>query len=205
MSIKPNDEQWIGQKFGKLTVRGAVWNGRRWLWECDCECGGHSVAYPNQIMRGTTKTCGCGRSVTFHNMHLKHGEAGTKLHGIWKGVRNRCGHNTHSHHYGDRGISVCPEWDDHATFKEWAISHGYAEGLTLERIDVNGDYCPDNCTWITQKEQTRNTRRNIIVEHNGRKAPISVWCDELGLKRPTVYDRIRRGVDPVVALGLETE
>lgn len=203
MSIKPNDEKWVGQKFGKLTVRCAVWNGRRWLWECDCDCGGRSVAYPNQVMRGKTKTCGCGRSVTFRNMHLKHGEAGTKLHSIWKGMRNRCGHNTHSEHYGDRGISVCSEWDDFSAFKEWALSSGYTDGLTLERQDVNGNYCPGNCAWITQKEQTLNTRRNIIAEHNGRKAPVSVWCGELGLNRSTVYTRISKGIDPASALGLE--
>ena len=203
MSIKPNEEKWVGQKFNKLTVRGAVWNGRRWLWECDCECGGRSVAYPNQVTRGQTKTCGCGRSVTFHNMHLKHGEAGTKLHSIWKGMRNRCRHNTHSEHYGDRGISVCAEWDDYSVFKEWALANGYSEGLTIERRDVDGDYCPDNCCWVTQEEQTRNTRRNIIVEHNGRKAPVSVWCDELGMNRSTVYTRISKGINPSVALGLK--
>ena len=203
MSIKPNDEKWVGQKFGKLTVRGAVWNGRRWLWECDCDCGGKTVAYPNLLIRGKQKSCACGKSVTFHNMHLKHGEAGTKLHGIWKGMRNRCGRNTHSEHYGDRGISVCREWDDYTVFKEWALSNGYADGLTIERRDVNGDYCPENCCWVTQEEQTRNTRRNIIVEHNGRKAPVSVWCDELEINRSTVYTRISKGINPTVALGLK--
>ena len=203
MSIKPNEEKWIGQKFGKLTVVGSVWNGRRWLWECDCECGGRSVAYPNQVMRGQTKTCGCGRSVTFRNMHLKHGESGTKLHSIWKGMRNRCGHNTHSEHYGDRGISVCAEWDDYTVFKEWALANGYEDGLTIERVDVNRDYCPENCCWVTQEEQTRNTRRNIVVEYNGRKSPVSVWCDELGMNRSTVYTRISKGIDPAIALGLK--
>lgn len=202
MSIKPNDFQWVGQKFNKLTVVGAVWNGRRWLWKCSCECGGESVAYPNQVMRGRTKTCGCGKSVTFHDMHFKHGDAGTRLHSIWKGIRNRCGKNTHSKDYGDRGISVCEEWSDYTVFKEWALSHGYEDGLTIERKDVNGNYCPDNCEWIPPGDQSRNTRKTIIVEHEGRRAPVSVWCDELGLKRSTVYDRIRRGMTPAKALGL---
>lgn len=203
MSIKPNDPQWVGQKFNKLTVVGAVWNGRRWLWRCSCECGGESVAYPNQVMRGQTKTCGCGRSVTFHEMHLKHGDAGTRLHGIWKGMRKRCGHNSSSHHYGDRGISVCDEWSDYTVFKEWAMANGYRDDLTIERKDVNGDYCPENCTWIPSGEQTLNTRKTIIVVHDGRKAPVSVWCDELGLKRSTVYYRIQHGMEPLVALGLK--
>ena len=87
-------------------------------------------------------------------------------------------------------------------FKEWALSNGYEDGLTIEREDVNGDYCPENCKWIPFSEQTKNTRRNIIVEHGGVKNPVSVWCDELGLKRATVYNRIRNGISPVVALGL---
>lgn len=202
MSIKPNDPKWVGQKFGKLTVTGAVWNGRRWLWECVCDCGGSSVAYPNQVIHGKTKTCGCGRSVTFREMHYKHGGAGTKLHSIWKGMRKRCGHNSSSKHYGDRGISVCDEWGDFAVFKEWAISHGYEDGLTIERKNVDGDYCPENCEWIPSVEQPMNTRRNIVVEHGGRRAPVSVWCDELGLKRSTVYWRISKGISPIVALGL---
>lgn len=201
MSIKPNDPQWVGQKFGKLTVTGAVWNGRRWLWKCDCECGGETVAYPNLLIRGKQKACACGKSVTFHEMHYKHGDAGTKLHSIWKGMRKRCGHNSSSKHYGDRGISVCEEWGDYQVFKEWALSHGYEDGLTIEREDVNGDYCPENCKWIPQIEQPMNTRRNIIVEHDGRRAPVSVWCDELGLKRSTVYWRISKGVSPGKALG----
>ena len=201
MSIKPNDPQWIGQKFNKLTVIGAVWNGRRWLWECECDCGGISVAYPNQVMRGKTKTCGCGRSVTFRDMHLKHGDSGTRLYEIWKGMRRRCGHNSYSKHYGDRGISVCDEWQNYTIFKEWALSHGYAANLTIEREDVNGDYCPQNCTWIVSTDQPKNTRRTIWVTYEGITAPVSSWADRLGIARPTVYDRIHRGMTPEEALG----
>ena len=92
--------------------------------------------------------------------------------------------------------------DSASAFKEWALSHGYEDGLTIEREDVNGDYCPENCKWIPQAEQARNTRKTIMVEYQGRTAPVSVWCDELGLKRPTVYTRISKGVPPLVALGL---
>lgn len=200
--IHPNDPKWIGEKFNSLTVVGAVYNGRRWLWECSCECGGRSVAYPNQVMRGGTKTCGCGKSVTFRDMHLKHGDAGTRLYNIWKGVRKRCGHNSASRHYGDRGISVCKEWDDYLVFKEWAMAHGYTDDLTIERKDVNGDYCPENCCWIPFKEQTFNTRRTIIVTHDGVSAPVSWWADKLGLARGTVYWRIKKGMSPEEALGL---
>jgi hypothetical protein len=118
-------------------------------------------------------------------------------------MRNRCGSNTHSKHYGDRGISVCDEWADYSVFKEWALSHGYEDGLTIERENVNGDYCPENCKWIPSGEQSWNTSKTILVEFGGRKAPVGVWCDELGLKRSTAYTRISRGVPPLIALGLE--
>lgn len=202
MNIKPDDPRWIGQKFNKLTVVGTLWNGRRWLWECECECGGKSVVYPNQVVRGKTKTCGCGRSVTFHNMHLKHGESGTRLYGIWKGVINRCNpKNTHSCEYGSRGISVCDEWREYTAFRDWAMTSGYTDSLTIERVDVNGDYCPENCKWITFADQHKNTRKTIIVTHDGVTEPVSWWADKLGIPRSTVYDRIRRGMTPEAALG----
>ena len=201
--IHPNDPKWVGQKFNMLTVVGSVHNGRRWLWKCSCDCGGSSIAYPNQIMRGQTKTCGCGRSVTFREMHTKHGESGTRLHGIWKGVINRCNpKNAHSYHYGARGIRVCDEWRDYVAFRDWAKSHGYNDDLTLERKNVNGDYCPENCSWIPAKEQPKNTRWCIFVERDGVTAPVSFWADELGIKRSTVYTRIRSGMRPEDALNV---
>lgn len=201
--IRPNDPKWVGEKFNSLTVVGAIYNGRRWLWECSCDCGGHSVAYPNQVMRGKTKTCGCGRSVTFREMHTKHGDSGARLHGIWKGIVNRCNpDHVHSTHYGKRGIRVCDEWREYVRFKEWAISHGYSDDLTIERRDVNGDYCPENCEWIPFREQTKNTTKTIMVTRDGVTAPVSYWADKLDLKRPTVYTRISKGMSPEEALGL---
>lgn len=202
--IHPNDPKWVGEKFNKLTVLGAVHNGCRWLWECSCDCGGRSVAYPNQVMRGKTKTCGCGRSVTFRNMHTRHGESGTRLHGIWKGMINRCNpQNTHAKYHGKRGITVCDEWRDYVVFRDWAIVNGYAENLTIERRDARGDYCPQNCTWIPLSEQMRNTTKTMSVTYGGKTALVSQWADELGLVRSTVYNRIRRGETPAQALGLE--
>ena len=205
MRIKSNDEKWIGQKFNKLTVVGFVRKNDRWHWKCKCECGGESVAYPNQVIRGKTKTCGCGKSVTFHNMHLKHGEAGTRLNKIWKDMRKRCNNkNCKSYkYYGAKGVKVCEEWNDYINFKEWAINNGYEDGLSIERIDVDKDYCPENCTWITMKEQTENQTHTIFVEHNGRKMSVGKWCDELNLKRSTVYGRISKGIPPKKALELE--
>ena len=202
--IRPNDPKWIGEKFNSLTVVGAVHNGRRWLWECSCDCGGHTVSYPNAVFRGKAKTCGCSRTISLRHMNMKHGDSGTRLHGIWKGVVNRCNpKNTHATHYGKRGIGLCDDWRDYTRFKEWAMSHGYSDELTIERRDVNGDYCPENCEWIPFVDQTKNTTRTMLVTHNNVTAPVSYWADKLGLKRPTVYTRITKGMSPVEALGLE--
>lgn len=200
--IHPNDEIWVGQRFNSLVVSGAVHNGGRWLWRCVCDCGGESVAYPNQVIRGKTKTCGCGRSVTFREMHYKHGDAGTRLYGIWKGMINRCNpKNKHSTHYGDRGIRVCDEWREYTVFRDWAISNGYNDNLTIERRNVDGDYCPENCLWIPKSEQSKNTRHCVFVTHNGVTATVGEWSDRLCVPRSRVYGRIRRGLSPEEALG----
>lgn len=203
--IRANDPKWLNQIFNKLTVVGFVYKDGRWMWECQCECGGKSVAYPNQVISGKTKTCGCGRSVTFHDMHLKHGFSGTRLHNIWKGMRKRC--NTTSSqdycNYGGRGIRVCAEWDDFVAFRSWAIENGYADNMTIERKDNNQNYCPDNCTWIPNEKQSLNTRSVIEVSYGGKTMPVGRWADELGIKRLTVYSRIKRGKTPLQALELE--
>ena len=138
-NIKANSNEWIDKKYGKLTVIGFEHKNSRWMWKCKCECGKVSIVYPNQVLRGKTTTCGCGRSKTFHDMHLKHGFSGERLYKIWKGMRKRCNNpNAVGHeHYKDRGIRVCKEWDEYPAFREWAISNGYKENLSIERIDVD--------------------------------------------------------------------
>lgn len=203
--IRANDASWIGRKFNKITVVGFVYRNNRWLWKCNCECGGESIVYPNQVLRGKTKTCGCGKSVTFHDMHLKHGYAGTRLHNIWKGMRKRCSNPSSQDYknYGGRGIKVCAEWDDFVPFRNWSLANGYADNMTIERNDNNKNYCPENCTWIPNKEQSFNTRSVIEVSRDGKTMPVGQWADELGINRRTVYSRISRGKTPAQALELE--
>jgi hypothetical protein len=200
-----NDPQWIGQKFEKLTVIGfeyrKVQNAGRWMWKCYCDCGNETIVYPNQVIHGKTTSCGCNKSRTFREMHYKHGMAGTRLYKIWKGMRRRCSDNpSHNHHYGDRGIKVCSEWDDFLVFHEWAVNNGYTDEMSIERNDPNGNYCPANCSWIPLKEQMYNTRKTIMVTIDDITKPIGQWADEMGIKRPTVYGRISRGMSPKEAL-----
>lgn len=123
-------------------------------------------------------------------------EENKRLYNIWKNMKQRCYCPECERHkdYGKRGIEICKEWrDDFDNFADWAKENGYIIGLTIERKDVNGNYCPENCCWITRAEQARNKRDTIIVEYKGIRKPLIEWCEELGLTYDTVYNRIKNG------------
>lgn len=124
---------------------------------------------------------------------MKHGKRKTKLYGIWNSMKDRC-YNTNCKRFkdwGGRGIAVCSEWrNDFMSFYNWSMANGYKEGLTLDRIDNNGNYEPYNCRWITTKQQARNRRSNINYTINGVTRCILEWCEILGLNPKTVYQRI---------------
>ena len=129
---------------------------------------------------------------------MKHGMTQTRLYRIWRAMKNRCSDPKHPHYndYGGRGISVCDEWKhDSKLFCDWAIANGYADRLTIDRIDVNGDYCPDNCRWITMKEQHNNRRDTIIVTYNGKTQTLSQWSEETGIYYHKLLMRYKRGWD----------
>lgn len=118
-----------------------------------------------------------------------HGESHTRLHNRWYAMIDRCNHHPQ---YAGRGISVCDEWKDYIVFREWALSHGYANDLTLERIDVNGNYCPENCEWIPFEKQARNRTTTYWVEYNGEKLSLAEACERAGLPYKQVFSRITR-------------
>lgn len=197
----PRLKDLTGQRFGRLTVikrDGTNKNGSA-TWLCKCDCGTEKVVCGRELVKGDTKSCGCSR----HDPR-KHGMSGTRLHRIWSGMKNRCQNpNNHAYKdYGGRGIVVCKEWsDDFNRFKEWATDSGYREGLTIERIDFDKGYCPDNCTWITKSEQAQNRRRCIFVTIDGKTMNLQQWCDELGIDYKLVHNRIHKlGWEPVKAL-----
>lgn len=130
-------------------------------------------------------------------MYNTHGKSNTRLYVIWKNMKYRCEnpHHTTFHNYGGRGIAVCDEWkNDFQSFFEWAVSHGYADNLTLDRIDTNGNYCPGNCRWATKKTQAENRRTKIVVEIDGVTKSILQLAKENGLKPATVRRRYERGM-----------
>lgn len=124
-----------------------------------------------------------------------HGGSKTRLFHVWASMRDRCNNPNSQRYssYGARGIRVCKEWDDFSSFREWAIRNGYAIGLTIERIDVNGNYAPENCRWATYHEQSRNCRRNRFITYNGKTQCVQDWAKEIGLTPTGVFYRLNSG------------
>ena len=155
-----------GQRFGRLVVKErAVNRGEQTYWICICDCGNTKVARASDLRRGHTKSCGClHKEVVAGTLHHKintttHGKSNTRLYRIWSCMKTRCYNEKWINYknYGGRGIAICDDWrNDFQAFYTWALSHGYSDTLTIDRIDVNGNYEPTNCRWITLKEQQSN-------------------------------------------------
>jgi hypothetical protein len=129
-----------------------------------CDCGNETEQYLSHIENGRVKSCGCLRYKQLSKRNQKHGKCGTRLYRIWRGLFKRC-HNknaTDYANYGGRGIRVCDEWRDFMAFYKWAMDNGYKDDLTIERKDVNGNYEPGNCCWITKADQAKN-RRSVTI------------------------------------------
>ena len=163
---KYNDECWRGQKFGTLTIIGFEHMPNYWKWICRCECGSEKSYVPLKLIKGTTKTCGCGKAERCkeysRTYRTKHGGRHTRLYHIWRGMKERCLTITHKDYanWGGRGIKICEEWlDDFNAFREWSLANGYEESLTIDRKNNDGNYEPSNCRWVTIQEQARNRRK----------------------------------------------
>lgn len=190
-----------GYKVGRLTVRELVVDGnanqRRWL--CDCECGGNKITSEDNLKRGHCHSCGClYKSIGGKAKHgTERGESKTRLYKIWSRMIWRCEKPQAKGFsgYGGRGISVCEEWHSFDVFRNWALASGYQDTLSIDRIDNNGNYCPENCRWVTPKEQANNRRSNHKVEYNGQTKNISEWADYFGLDRNGFNSAIQRGLD----------
>ena len=178
-----------GQKFGRLTVIKPVKaeNGKT-LWLCKCDCG-NEIRTQGYCLGKRTFSCGCMQKEKLLSRITKHGKCHSRIYRIYNGMVRRCySPNCKAfEHYGGRGITLCKEWkDSFDTFYDWAINNGYADNLTIERKNVNGDYEPDNCCWIEKKYQTLNMTTTHFVKYQNKTMALSELCRLVNVSPATV-------------------
>lgn len=186
----------VGQRFGKLVVLSMYERTpqRKYKWLCQCDCGNQCVVFGSKLKNGHTKSCGCLR----HNSppNKTHGKKDDVLYPVWCQMRYRCSNPKHHAYkwYGGKGITICDEWNDFQTFYDWMHNNGWKPGLTIDRIDPNGDYCPENCRLVDLYQQQNNRSNNIMLEYNGQKDTISNWAKKIGISRWVIAARYYRGI-----------
>lgn len=198
-----------GERFGMLTVLGQgecrPVGKRRVMkpyWICQCDCGTIKEICGDNLRSGVSNSCGCqARKATIERStkhgYSKRGSERSRIYKIWAKMKSRCECKSELSYrlYGGRGIKLCEEWHDFLAFKDWSYRNGYAENLTIDRINVDGDYSPDNCRWVGWDVQANNTRRNIKVTLGCITHTLIEWCRELNLNYTTVNARRRKGMN----------
>ena len=189
-----------GQRFGRLVAIRAERDveGRRYNWICQCDCGNTIKASSISLTTRRRQSCGCIMHEILIKRNTTHGKSRERLYRVWKGMRSRCYNPNHTSYakYGGRGIEVCESWrTSYEAFREWALATGYDPNApygecTLDRIDVNGGYSPDNCRWVNEFLQANNKRDNRYITFNGKTMSVSDWGKELGIDQSVLYARL---------------
>lgn len=200
----------IGKRFGRWFVKdigepyifpSSSYSKTRYI--CKCDCGAEKLVREDVLLRGESQSCGCLAKEKFKEIVTKHGFSRHKLYGVWNDMRRRCNDPSRKDykHYGQRGIKVCSDWDNDVSgfdvfLKDMSLL--YEDGLELDRIDVNGIYCKENCRWVDRRTQVINRRPmgscfdTHFIEFNGEKLCISQWADRLGINRQILSDRLNK-------------
>jgi len=197
-----------GQRFGRLTVLAPATRIMRnqhlkWICPVRCDCGTVYDIIAYNLTSGATTSCGCWKRSGNHNR--THDGSKTPLHNLWIAMRQRC-YNPRCAafpNYGGRGIFMCPEWHaSFTTFRDWSLTHGYRQGLSIDRIDNNGPYAPANCRWATREEQSLNKRSNHLLTCFGDTKPIILWSRDprCRVSEKLLRHRIESGWEPTRAL-----
>lgn len=190
---------YIGVQYNYLTVLKLDERDNNWKMRfiCKCDCGNVKSYDAYSVKSGSTKSCGCKKSSFCKEANVRHGMSKTRLFKTWCSMKRRCyGKSSDTYkYYGKRGINVCEDWMIFENFMNWAFKSGYSDNLTIERLDVNGNYCPENCTWIERALQQKNKRSNVIIEYNGETKILKDWCTELNIDYKTASGRLKSGWD----------
>lgn len=184
-----------GEKFGRLTVIEKTRVKGRLSWICQCECGNTIIASLTSLQTGNTKSCGCLRKEVTGKLNKKHGMRRTRLYNIYQKMLIRCRNSNDPKYpiYGGRGIKVCDEWKNNfENFYLWAFENGYSDELTIDRIDVNGDYEPSNCRWVDNKTQANNKRNNRLLVYRGKSHTLAEWADITGIGQANLNNRLNK-------------
>lgn len=192
-----------GQKFNKLTVIKRAENGvqpcgdvyTRWL--CQCDCGNIKIIRTSDLIRGHTKSCGCWNKEQATTHGLKH----TRLYVVWRDAKSRCynPNNKGYKNYGGKGITMCDEWrNDFKVFYDWSMANGYDKDAkrgecTLDRIDNNKGYSPDNCRWVDRFVQANNKCNNRFLTYNGKTHTVTEWSRILEINSSALFSRLKKG------------
>lgn len=188
-----NKEDVTGRKFGLLTAICFSYIKRtNQFWKFQCDCGKIKIMKLSSV-KYQNKSCGCINSGRFVK---KHGLSLTKIYKAWSHMIDRCYKQKAKGYknYGGRGISVCEEWKNNfQAFYDWSIINGYQDDLTIDRINNDGNYCPENCRWITIDIQSNNKSDNHYITFNGKTQTLTQWSHETNIKQPTIRQRLKRG------------
>ena len=200
-----NTKDLTGMKFGRLTVEKRLddriyKNGKAYpLWLCRCDCGNTKAVIGGNLTRGLTKSCGCLQKEKASNAKYKHGDTDSRLYNVWSAIKRRCFNSSvpEYHRYGGRGITMCEEWFDYNTFRNWAYNSGYKSDAprgecTIDRIDNDGNYCPENCRWVSQQEQMNNVSYNHYIACNGETHTVAEWSRIRGIPYAILLQRLNR-------------
>lgn len=188
-----------GQRFGKLLVVSEAGRKRKEVqWLCKCDCGNTTLVSGYYLRKGHTKSCGCLVPEKTKEANTRHGMFGTRLYKTYYNMKNRCTNPNYYlfSHYGGRGITLCPEWDGSNGFQNfysWAINAGYREGLSIDRINNDKGYSPDNCRWVTMKEQQNNRSNNRLITVENITMTLAEWADEVNICYGTLQRHVASG------------
>lgn len=190
----PTKIEMIGRKFNRLTVLSEFKKNGSYFYNCKCDCGNDVHVLGMHLRDGHTKSCGCLQKETIINRSTVHGLNKTPEYYSWQGMLSRCYYQKHIEYanYGGRGISVCRRWKN--SFQNFIDDMGFkpSGNHSLDRINTNEGYSPDNCRWATRAEQSLNRTDNHRLEFNGRNLTIKEWSNETGFKMSTICNRINR-------------